>query len=81
MTNFYIAAAWVTTFGIVGAYAVSVLVRGRRLTRLVPYERRRWMMDRSETDAYTIADMASHADKVTKATSTGTSGVGGGVDV
>lgn len=48
MTNFYIAAAWVATFGIVGAYAVSVIVRGRRLSAVVPAGRQRWMADRGE---------------------------------
>lgn len=43
MTNFYIAAAWVLTFGAVGAYALSLVLRGRRLSRAVPADRRRWM--------------------------------------
>lgn len=54
MTNFYIAAAWIATFGIVGAYAISILVRGRRLAAMVPPERRRWMADRSSGDVGTI---------------------------
>lgn len=48
MTNFYIAAAWLATFGIVGAYAVSVIIRGRRLAAIVPADRRRWMGGRDE---------------------------------
>lgn len=69
MTNFYIAAAWVVTFGMVGGYAISVLIRGRRLTKLVPIERRRWMMDRNESDG------TAHVRGV------GLSGTGGGDDV
>ncbi len=43
MTDFYIAAAWVVTFGAVGGYALSLVIRGRRLSRSVPVDRRRWM--------------------------------------
>lgn len=50
MTNFYIAAAWVTTFVIVGGYALSIVIRGRRLTQLVPVEQRRWMADRTRAE-------------------------------
>lgn len=42
-TNFYIALAWIITFGAVGGYGVSVIVRGRKLSRVVPPEHRRWM--------------------------------------
>lgn len=60
MTTFYIAAAWVATFVIVGGYALSVVLRGRRLSRIVPAERRRWMDDRTRNEdplvAFDIAD-------------------------
>ncbi len=39
----YIVAAWVGTFGAVALYAWSLLRRGRRLSRQVPEEERRWM--------------------------------------
>ena len=39
----YIVLAWVLTSGLVLAYSVRVLVRGRRLSRSVPEDRRRWM--------------------------------------
>lgn len=38
----YIAAAWLATGALVGGYALSVLRRGRRLSRQVPVEERRW---------------------------------------
>ncbi len=38
----YILAAWAITFAVLGLYTVSVLGRGRRLSRQVPVERRRW---------------------------------------
>jgi hypothetical protein len=38
----YVAAAWVIVFGAIGAYAVVTVVRGRRLSRRVPTEKRRW---------------------------------------
>jgi len=39
----YIVAAWVVTFGGVGLYAASVIRRGRRLSKIVPPDQRRWM--------------------------------------
>jgi len=42
-TTGYIVTSWVATFGIVLGYAVAVLRRGRKLSRQVPPERRRWM--------------------------------------
>lgn len=39
----YIATAWIVTFGSVGLYALAVLRRGRRLSKAVPEDRRRWM--------------------------------------
>ena len=51
MTDFYIAAAWVITFGAVGGYALSLVIRGRRLSRSVPVDRRRWMGAPTETES------------------------------
>jgi heme exporter protein CcmD len=42
-TTAYIVTAWVVTFGAVGGYAAAVIRRGRRLSRDVAPERRRWM--------------------------------------
>ena len=39
----YITAAWVSTIGAVGVYAGLLLRKGRRLSRVVPPEDRRWM--------------------------------------
>lgn len=39
----YIVAAWAITFGSIGVYAAAVIRRGRRLSKLVPSDRRRWM--------------------------------------
>jgi hypothetical protein len=38
-----IVLAWVLSLGAMGGYAVSVIRRGRRLSRQVPVESRRWM--------------------------------------
>lgn len=38
----YIAAGWFGTAALVGGYALAVLRRGRRLSRQVPPEERRW---------------------------------------
>jgi hypothetical protein len=38
----YIAAGYVAVFGSVLAYAVWVLTKGRRLSRRVPENERRW---------------------------------------
>ncbi|WP_420638509.1 heme exporter protein CcmD [Candidatus Poriferisocius sp.] len=40
----YIAAGWSVTVVAVVAYAGWMLLRGRRLSRRVPENRRRWMM-------------------------------------
>lgn len=45
-TTFYIALAWVATFGAVGGYALWVVRRGRELSQQVPADRRRWMWGR-----------------------------------
>lgn len=42
-TTGYIAAAWIGTFGAVGLYAWSLIRRGRKLSRIVPEEDRRWL--------------------------------------
>lgn len=38
----YVIAAWVVVLGGLGLYAASVVSRGRRLSRQVPPEDRRW---------------------------------------
>ena len=38
----YVAAGWIATFTLIGGYAVSVVRRGRALSRQVPPEERRW---------------------------------------
>ncbi|MBS1836278.1 MAG: hypothetical protein JST64_01140 [Actinobacteria bacterium] len=43
----YIAAAWIGSFGAVGLYAAALIARGRRLSKVVPQDRRRWMSEGS----------------------------------
>jgi len=38
----YVIASWVFVFGALAAFAAVTVVRGRRLSRQVPPERRRW---------------------------------------
>ena len=38
----YVIAAWVIVFGSIAAYAAVTIVRGRRLSKRVPPEKRRW---------------------------------------
>jgi hypothetical protein len=38
----YVAAGWLLTIGAIGGYASLVLLRGRKLSRRVPPEARRW---------------------------------------
>lgn len=38
----YVAAAWAIVFGAMGGYALLTVVRGRRLSKKVPPEKRRW---------------------------------------
>lgn len=38
----YIVAGWGVSLVTLGAYAASLMLRGRRLSRQVPSERRRW---------------------------------------
>jgi hypothetical protein len=38
----YVIAAWVIVLGVIGLYAATVIARGRRLSRQVPPEDRRW---------------------------------------
>lgn len=51
----YIAAGWLVSVLSVATYALVVLLRGRKLSRSVPSERRRWLTSEeldgsSETD-------------------------------
>ena len=39
----YVGVAWGLTAGVVGAYTIAVLRRGRELSRRVPEDKRRWM--------------------------------------
>ena len=39
----FILGAWGVTVLIIGSYALSVVRRGKRLSRQVPPEQRRWM--------------------------------------
>lgn len=39
----YVASAWGISVVVLGGYVASVLRRGRRLSRQVPPESRRWM--------------------------------------
>jgi hypothetical protein len=38
----YIAAGWLVTFGTLTGYVAHLLARGRRLSRQVPPQDRRW---------------------------------------
>ena len=38
----YVAAGWIATIGLLGGYAAAVIRKGRRLSRIVPPEERRW---------------------------------------
>ena len=42
-TNAYIATAWISTFAAVGLYSLWVVRRGRKLSKVVPPDERRWM--------------------------------------
>ncbi|MFN8051899.1 MAG: heme exporter protein CcmD [Acidimicrobiales bacterium] len=39
----YVGAAWAVTAAVVGGYTVSVLRRGKALSKRVPEDKRRWM--------------------------------------
>jgi CcmD family protein len=39
----YILGAWAVTVVVIGGYAIALIRRGRRLSREVPPESRRWM--------------------------------------
>lgn len=39
----YLIAGWSIALGAIGLYAAQLVRRGRRLSRLVPPARRRWM--------------------------------------
>ncbi|CAM8624734.1 hypothetical protein MCETE7_01012 [Acidimicrobiia bacterium] len=38
----YVIASWIVAFGALGAYSVATVLRGRRLSKQVPPEKRRW---------------------------------------
>lgn len=38
----YVAAGWIATIGLLGGYAAVTIRKGRRLSRVVPPEERRW---------------------------------------
>ena len=38
----YVAAGWVITVAVLGGYGLTLVRRGRKLSRLVPPEERRW---------------------------------------
>jgi hypothetical protein len=38
----YIVAGWSVSLGAIGLYTLSLALRGRRLSKQVPPERRRW---------------------------------------
>ncbi len=39
----YLVAGWSIGLGVLGAYALSILIRGRKLSSQVLPKRRRWM--------------------------------------
>lgn len=39
----FVAAAYLVPAGVIGAYVVALVRRGRRLAERVPADRRRWM--------------------------------------
>ncbi len=38
----YVAAGWIATIGLLGGYAATTIRKGRRLSRTIPPEERRW---------------------------------------
>ena len=38
----YVAVGWIATFGLLGGFAAATIRRGRKLSRIVPPEERRW---------------------------------------
>ena len=38
----YVIASWIVAFGALCAYSVVTVLRGRRLSKQVPPEKRRW---------------------------------------
>jgi hypothetical protein len=44
----YLVAGWSVGLGGLGLYALSLVARGRRLSRQVPIESRRWMESPNE---------------------------------
>lgn len=39
----YLMVGWVGSLGVLGAYALSIVLRARAVSASVPPERRRWM--------------------------------------
>ncbi len=39
----YVIAGWIVGVGSISAYALRLAVQGRRLSKLVPADRQRWM--------------------------------------
>jgi hypothetical protein len=44
----YILTAWIVAAVVIAAYCARLVQRGRRLTRAVPSEHRRWMTSETE---------------------------------
>lgn len=38
----YVIASWIVVLGSIGGYSVATIMRGRRLSKQVPPEKRRW---------------------------------------
>lgn len=51
----YIAVAWIATFGTVGLYALALVRRGHRLSKVVPAPERRWMRAPSSSSGSSAA--------------------------
>jgi hypothetical protein len=47
----FILTAWIVSAAAVAAYCARLVQRGRKLTRAVPADRRRWMTSDSEPGA------------------------------
>jgi hypothetical protein len=45
----YLVAGWTIGLGSLAVYAASLIARARRVSRLVPPERRRWIDSPNET--------------------------------
>jgi hypothetical protein len=47
----FILTAWIVSAAAIAAYCARLVQRGRRLTRAVPAEHRRWMTSTAEAEA------------------------------